>query len=84
MAEKGLTKDRNSYAAVQTHCPVDGQNNLRSGTYKGTSARCGEDGDLTFNFPSGNSDTIACYLGDDYAIRRGVTVTIDSGMFHIM
>lgn len=79
----GLTKDSKSTSAIQAFTPCEGKCNLTSGTIKGVLAHCAIDGDLTFNWPSGGTDTISCLAGDDLAISRGATVTIDSGTFHI-
>ena len=82
---RGLKKDKNTQTAIQTFCPSEGKCNLPPGAteHKGESVRCVVDGDLTYNWPSGNTDTLSMIAGDDYAIRENTTVTIDSGIFHI-
>ena len=81
----GLVKDRSSYAAAQCFAPREGYCNLTVGAteYSGLIAHCAADGDITYNWASGTTDTISCIAGDDFAIARSATVTIDSGTFHI-
>lgn len=79
-----LIKDKKSYAAIQVFVPRKGMCNLGAGgPYTGDNVHCVEDGDLTFNWPSGGTDTISCVAGADLGISFGATVTIVSGTFHI-
>jgi len=78
-----LLKDHKSYTAVQTFCPTPGQNNLTTGTFKGSIVRCIEDGDIEYNFANETTETFSMLAADDYAIPNGCTVTIVSGTFHV-
>ena len=79
-----LIKDKKAYAAIQVFVPREGMCNLGAGgPYTGDNVQCATDGSITFNWPSGGTDTIAYTAGADFGLSANVTVTIVSGTFHI-
>ena len=79
-----LARDHGSRVAIQAFAPVKGLCNLTTGTHSGMGlAHCADDGDIEFSWPDGGSDVIPCAAGDDLAITDDVTVTIQSGTFHL-